>query len=295
MWETEDASMLAEAVENETKRMRFTAAVSLDEPIDYAPLDGLTVDMLSKISGLTDEQELAGKKEVLEMLAHYGVYEDIPTADAQCMKELRARWEPQARGDIVKWRYVAQEFKWMETRDDVFAASSTAQMSRMVDFVSIKEEGYGTFFADCVKAYYQADQLEEVCVKPPKEYLRLLEKLGRDPDVMWKLRKMLPGQRIAGAGWIATARTRLEAKQYENNAALPQFYYDRQRKILLELHMDDIHGTGPIETLKEAIAELRDTFDLKASDVITVGRYSHLKRERMRLENGDIMIRPSVK
>jgi hypothetical protein len=50
LWETEDASMLAEAVENETKRMRFTAAVSLDEPIDYAPLDGLTVDMLSKIS-----------------------------------------------------------------------------------------------------------------------------------------------------------------------------------------------------------------------------------------------------
>ena len=54
--------MLAEAVENESKRMRFTAAVSLDEPIDYAPLDGLTVDMLSKISGLTDEQELEGKK-----------------------------------------------------------------------------------------------------------------------------------------------------------------------------------------------------------------------------------------
>ena len=32
----------------------------------------------------------------------------------------------------------------MEARDDVFAASSTAQMSRAVDFVSIKEDGYGT-------------------------------------------------------------------------------------------------------------------------------------------------------
>ena len=42
--------------------MRFTAAVSMDEPIDYAPLEGLTVDMLSNISGLTDEQELAVKK-----------------------------------------------------------------------------------------------------------------------------------------------------------------------------------------------------------------------------------------
>ena len=137
----------------------------------------------------------------------------------------------------------------MESRHDVLAASSTAQMSRMVDFVSIKEDGYGTFVADCVKAYYQADQLEEVCVKPPAEYLRLLEKLGKDSNVMWKLLKMLPGQRIAGSGWITTARKRLEAKAYENCQALPQFFYDRKRKVLLELHMGDIHGTGPADQL----------------------------------------------
>ena len=50
--------------------------------------------------------------------------------------------------------------------------------------------------------------------------------------------------------------------------------------MLLELHMDDIHGTGPAEHLQGAIAELRETFDLKATDVIRAGRYSHLKRER---------------
>ena len=41
-----------------------------------------------------------------------------------------------------------------------------------------------------------------------------------------------------------------------------------------------------------AIAELREIFDLKATDVIKVGRYSHLKRERLRLENGGVMIPP---
>ncbi len=135
------------------------------------------------------------------MLAHCGVYQDILADECQGLKELRARWEPQNRGCDVKWRYVAQEFKWLETRDDVFAASFTAQTSRMVDFVSIKEDGYGAFVADCVKAYYQAaDQLEEVGVKPPLEYLRLLEKLEKDSNMMRKLLKMLPGQRIAGAG-----------------------------------------------------------------------------------------------
>lgn len=68
--------------------------------------------------------------------------------------------------------------------DDVLAASSTDHTSRIVVFVSIKEEGYGTFVADYVKACYQADQLEEVCVWRPLEHLRLLGKLGHRSDVM---------------------------------------------------------------------------------------------------------------
>ncbi len=44
-----------EAVESETKRARFTAAVSLGEQIDYEPLEGLTIDFLRKISGFTDD------------------------------------------------------------------------------------------------------------------------------------------------------------------------------------------------------------------------------------------------
>lgn len=204
-----------------SKRAIFTAAVSLDDPIGYEPLEGLTMDLLTKASDVSDEDELTGKKAVLEMLAHCGVYEDVPTEQFTNLKDLRARWEPQKRGSEVKWRYVAQEFKWMERRDDVFAASSTAQMSRMIDFVSTKEEEHGTFVADCVKAYYQADQLEEVCVRLPIEYLRLLEKHGKNSDVMWKLHKMLPGQRIARAGWVTTARKRLESHGYEQCHALP--------------------------------------------------------------------------
>ena len=67
----------------------------------------------------------------------------------------------------------------MELRDDVFAASSTAQTSRPLDFVDIKEEIHGTFIGDCVKAYYQAEQTEEVCVELMAEYLEILAALGR--------------------------------------------------------------------------------------------------------------------
>lgn len=66
----------------------------------------------------------------------------------------------------------------MEERDDVFAASSTAQMSRAIGSVSMKEPGHSTFIADCVKACDQAEQTEEVCVEAPIEYRRAREALG---------------------------------------------------------------------------------------------------------------------
>eukprot|EP00959_Pyramimonas_sp_CCMP1952_P473848 9502444-Pyramimonas_sp.AAC.1 len=59
--------------------------------------------------------------------------------------------------------------------------------------------------------------------------------------------------------------------------------------------MDDFHGEGPISSLEGIIKRLREVFDLKATDVIRQGRYSHLKRDRLRLMNGNIMLRPNVK
>ena len=64
---------------------------------------------------------------------------------------------------------------------------------------------------------------------------------------------------------------------------------------MIEIHMDDFHGTGPITNLDGVIKRLREVFDLKATDVIRKGRYSHLKRDRLRLMSGDVMIRPNVK
>ena len=102
------------------------AAVSLDEPVDYSALDTLEEGDIAVPVGISLEDTRAGKKAALEMLVHYGVFEARPIDELEGVKRLRARWEPQVGGGGVKWRYVAQEFKWMEERDDCFAAASTA-------------------------------------------------------------------------------------------------------------------------------------------------------------------------
>ena len=116
------------------------------------------------------------------------------------LKLIRARWGRQVRtGCEEKWRYVAHEFKWQEVRDDCFAASSTTRTARAVDVLVVKG-GWATFCADCLKAYYQAEQTELVCVAHPPEYLEMRAQQGLDADLLWKLHRRIPGQRAAGAG-----------------------------------------------------------------------------------------------
>ena len=184
-------------------------------------------------------------------------------------------------GTEDKWRYVAQEFAWQEQRDDCFAAASTSQTSRIVDFIALKE-GWTTFGADCVKAYYQSEQLEKVCVKPPAEYIELLRLAGRPTDIVWKLHKMLPGQRLGGRGWVETATKRLEGEGFVRCEALPQFFRRPEDGIVIEVHMDDFHGTGEQIATAGCVESLRKVFDLKATEVFSTGRYSHLRRDRLR-------------
>ena len=140
------------AEEGGDAKRRLVMAVTLDEPLDYHVLEDMDADEIGVPDGLTLEAARAGKREALEMLEHYGVFEAKPIDELDGIKRLRARWEPQRRGDEIKWRYVAQEFKWMEERDDCFAAASTATTSKIVDFIGLKTSDAVTFAADCIKA-----------------------------------------------------------------------------------------------------------------------------------------------
>ena len=169
----------------------------------------------------------------------------------------------------------------MEVRDDCFAAASTSQTSRTIDYIALKE-GWSTFGADCVKAYYQTPQLEKVAVRPPPEYLELLAREGRRTDVLWRLHKMLPGQRVGGRGWVDYASDRLCKERFERCEALPQFFRRPEDGIVIEVHMDDFHGTGEALAAEGCLAQLRGIFDLKATEVFCEGRYAHLRRDRLR-------------
>ncbi|CAK0880369.1 unnamed protein product, partial [Prorocentrum cordatum] len=214
--------------------LRHVDAISLDDPIDYIILDNVGAASHVATSGLGPAVELKGERGALEMLAHYGVHRDIPRSESG------------------------------EFQDDQGAlGAADARRSRLVDFASIREESHGTFIADCVKAYYQADQAEKVCVGSQPECLAISVEMGRSTGIVWALDRKLSGQRVAGAGWVDKAAKTFQGEGFERCECQPQFYHSKEKEILIEVHMDGLHGEGPIGNLGGIIERLREVFDLK--------------------------------
>ena len=95
-----DKSALPAAMKKKTATFDSSCACSFGEPIDLSLLGGAE-HLLTPSSDLDPAAELEGKKEALELLAHYGVFEDIPRDQSGELKKIRARWEPQDKGFAV--------------------------------------------------------------------------------------------------------------------------------------------------------------------------------------------------
>jgi hypothetical protein len=72
----------------------------------------------------------------------------------------------------------------------------------------------------------------------------------------------------------------------EKDPAIPNFYRKEFTRLVVDIHMDDFHGTGRRSEVTLFLSEIREEFKLKASDCIIVGAYTHLKRTRLKLETG---------
>ena len=75
-------------------------------------------------------------------------------------------------------------------RTDLFAPSSGANTSRIVDLVAVKR-GHDTFIVDITCAFFHAPEEEECYVQPPQEWLEARPE--DDRDVVWRLKKQLYG------------------------------------------------------------------------------------------------------
>ena len=64
-------------------------------------------------------------------------------------------------------------------------------------------------------------------------------------------------------------------------------FFQSLKGVVIELHMDDFHGAGPLEACSEIIERLKQLLKLKVSPLLEPEvRYQHLRRHRVRALEG---------
>jgi len=179
--------------------------LTLNEPLDYSVIMDLDEVELNNKTDWSDEQIARGKKVGFELLDEYHVYDVEPEANAVGQAYVDTTWAvSRGKDGDAKCRIVGREFKWASSRTDTFAAASNPLFGRVIDFLSLKDDDDPTdelvcFEADAICAYYQAPETEVFYAKPPPEWLAVRRSQGLDCNVVWRLRKQLPGRRAGGA------------------------------------------------------------------------------------------------
>ena len=63
--------------------------------------------------------------------------------------------------------------------------------------------------------------------------------------LFWRLREQLYGRGRAGTRWVDFTGGRFEEQSFERGDAAPQFLASFELEVFVEMHMDDLHVTGP--------------------------------------------------
>jgi hypothetical protein len=121
----------------------------------------------------------------------------------------------------------------------------------MVDLYAL-QHGYASFIMDCTSAFYHADEPEEVYVKPPPDWIAKQIDQDLPNDVMWRLRRQLPGRRMVGRRWVDHALGMVRCVEYP-------CFFQSLKGVVIELHMDDFQGLGPLRRATRSSRNLSST------------------------------------
>ena len=115
------------------------------------------------------------------------------------------------------------------------------------------------------------DEDEECDVDPVVEWLEQQATLLNPTSVLWRLRKLSCGWRRAGTRLVDFTAERFEEQRFDRCDAVPQFFANYELEVSIEVHMDDLHGTGPRLALDVTQTNFSQKFPFKIQTVYEVG------------------------
>ena len=305
-WMESERSAWRQHVENqpEEKRPRvgaIRAGVTVDEEIEYDQglgpqhfdeehefADDWARDAVHPEQFSEDEIHETRWKHITEVIDHHDMYDAIEESECDPTGQmLTGTWVEAIRDEVLKSRWCARDFNKNGKRTDLFAPGSQKDTGRLIDFKAVKRD-YVTFTVDISAAYNTLPEQELVYCRPPKEWLSHRAKLGLSTTVVWRMKKLLPGRRVAATQWVEhMASVMMKFENLNRYVGAPQLFTCKKTDLSCELHMDDIHGTAPEEVAAEFMEFLKTQVPVKKATIHRVGdSYEFLRRKRTRYAEG---------
>ena len=226
--------------------------------------------------------------EEIMLMGKFSAYAPVRREDYPNAKFLRTRFVD-TEG---KSRFVAKEFNTGAT-DEFFAQAS----GRLVDVLA-SHRRHSRLVLDVHRAFLHLVEDEIVLVDPPALWKEQEEAAGRDSSLVWRMQKVLYGRRKAPKEWLKYfGRVLVEHAGLIQSASAPQFFRSSNGQVFLEVHMDDIHASGPTADLEQIVKIVGHHVSVKHADIYEAWKeavYYHLRRERILTKTG-CYIRANVK
>ena len=127
-----------------------------------------------------------------------------------------------------------------------------------------------TFVLDGTCAFLHVEEEEDVVVTPPIEWTGQQHKLGHGSKQVWRMLNTLYGRRAAPRRWMAWFTKLLLECGLQRLDAAPSFSAGKDAKVastFLELHMDDVHGTGEDTHIKGLMEMLKRKLSMKFAHI----------------------------
>ena len=247
-----------------------------------------------------EEVEDAKWKEIGEQ-DKYETYDPILRADARRMgcKHISTKWHgTRDSNGNVKMRFVAREFNPGTGKDkgDYFAVTSSSNHGRLIDSDAIEFAQVSWVF-DCSRAFLHVKETELVSVEPPAEWLEWHRANGRYlEDYVWRMRKTLYGRRAAPQGWTLWLASLLrDAAGLSQHDGVPSFFKKADGKLVVEIHMDEGHGSSTREEFADFKRVMEPLVAIKFAGPFTAGdKYAFLGVSRERFAHATVL-RPDGK
>ncbi len=156
-------------------------------------------------------------------------------------------------GDLVRSRFVAQEFASGDPREDLFAGTPPLFASRLVvsTTASRRQRGWSLMALDIGCAFLYAKATRELYIELPDA-----DPLARDGRHVGRLLKALYGTRDAPQRWQQELSETLHALGFQGGRLLPGVFWNSRLEVILVSHVDDLLLVGPEVELNKIRAKL---------------------------------------